>query len=165
MSDATLFKYKGILRLATWAELLAHINCHFQWIKSKKNTVGIKIHAVQLHFHFKTTLGLLFSMLCALKQCWFNTPSPFTFCLISVIICVKLTENFWLTFFIRKCLVTEICAKKYLFQWQFLQETFFSLWWGRISGQEQKLSLEEPKAHQKVRTYHSKGSVLRFLIF
>lgn len=56
MSDVTLFKYKGILRLATWAELLAHINCHFQLIKSKKNTVWIKIHAIQLHFHFKTAL-------------------------------------------------------------------------------------------------------------
>lgn len=65
MSDVTLFKYKGILSLATWAELLTHINCHFQWIKSKKNTVWIKIHAIQLHFHFKTTLGAsVFHALC-----------------------------------------------------------------------------------------------------
>lgn len=65
MSDVTLFEYKGVLRLATSAELLAHINCHFQWIKSKKNTLWIKIHVIQLHFHFKTTLGAsVFYALC-----------------------------------------------------------------------------------------------------
>jgi len=65
MSDATLFKYKGILRLVTWAELLAHINFHFQWIKSKKYTVWIKIHAIQLLFHFKTNVGAsVFHALC-----------------------------------------------------------------------------------------------------
>lgn len=65
MSDVTLFKYKGILRLATWAELPVHINCQFQWIKSKKNTVLIYIYAIQLHFHFKTTQGAsVFHALC-----------------------------------------------------------------------------------------------------
>lgn len=113
MSDVILFKYKGILRLAARAELLAHINCHFQWIKSKKNTVWIKIHGIQLHFHFKTALqASVFYALCLEK----TLPSPFAFCLISVIICMKLTEKFCLMVFIRKCLVIEIYAKKYLFQ-------------------------------------------------
>lgn len=99
MSDATLFKYKGILRLVTWAELLVHINLHFQCIKSKKNTVWIKIHAVQLHFYFKTNLGVQFFVHCAWKQCRLNMPSPFIFCLISVLSCMKLTENFCQTSF------------------------------------------------------------------
>lgn len=65
MSDVTLFKHKGVLRLVTWAELLVHINCQFQWIKNKKNTVWINIYAIQLHFHFKTTLGAsVFHALC-----------------------------------------------------------------------------------------------------